>query len=44
MGDDETAPIVPDSPMTLAPIGLFGVGVSIPWSSNDGSSQALIMA
>ena len=34
------APIVPDSPMPLAPSSFIGVGVSMGTSSNDGSSAA----
>ena len=37
-------PIVPDSPMPLAPSGLTHVGVSMSTSSNDGSSAADTMA
>ena len=37
-------PIVPDSPMPLAPSGLSGVGVSIATSSKDGSSAAEMKA
>ena len=33
-------PMVPDSPMPLAPKGLCGVGVSVSSSSKDGSSAA----
>src|ERR687889_1362719 len=38
----EVEPMVVDSPMPLAPIGLTGVGVSIDTSSNAGSSAAEI--
>ena len=36
-------PMVPDSPMPLAPSGFSGVGVSIDTSSKLGSSVAEIM-
>jgi hypothetical protein len=38
------APMVLASPMPLAPSGLFGVGVSVECTSNDGNSAADGMA
>ena len=37
-------PMVPASPIPLAPSGLIGVGVSLATSSNEGSSVAVIAA
>ena len=38
---DGVEPIVPDSPIPLAPSGLRGVGVSVLAVSKDGNSAAL---